>query len=256
MGVELEQDAINDTAELLSKTGWIPGKHVDGNYRITGSGMPQRDNLFTYLRVIRHAPGAVLWEKKWTKGVPSKNADATKYLEQHTGYSFPVLRPIKQGRVVRTLTASLRDNLDKEITVTGLKIKMYAGYIFSALTWNNVLTSEIENLSAQLAPELTKEKFDLLDEISQMYIPTDSDACEKVIVSFQQQLSLSEKDAAVILLAVAASHSPAQVNDAIIETIMKYMEPAGIVEIVVWLSVLQLLNRMSSYYALTGSYEG
>ena len=131
---------------------------------------------------------------------------------------------------------------------------MYTGYIFSSLTRNDVLKSEIKNLSAQLAPGLTNERFSLLEEISQIEIPADSAACKKIIDSIQQQFLVSEKEAAVMLLAVAVSHSPAQVNDSIIETIMKHMEPAGIVEIVVWLSVLQLLNRLSSYYRLTKAY--
>jgi alkylhydroperoxidase family enzyme len=50
------------------------------------------------------------------------------------------------------------------------------------------------------------------------------------------------------LLALSASHSPAQVNDAIIAVVLQQMQPAEIVEIIVWLSVLQLLNRMSSYF--------
>src|SRR5947209_12063597 len=103
---------VNDTAELLSKTGWQPGIHADNGYSITKSATPQQDNLFTYLRVIRQAPGAVIWEKKWTRNVPSDYNSAGEYLKQHTGYSFPVLKPVKEGRVVRTLTTALRDNLD------------------------------------------------------------------------------------------------------------------------------------------------
>src|SRR4026207_1620059 len=66
IGVELEQETINDVAELLSKTGWQPGIHAVNGYSITRSTIPQQDNLFTYLRVIRQAPGALVWEKKWT----------------------------------------------------------------------------------------------------------------------------------------------------------------------------------------------
>ena len=131
---------------------------------------------------------------------------------------------------------------------------MYAGYIFGTLVWNDVLTSEIKNLSSHSAPELNNETYTSLDEISQMEIPADSAACNKVIASLQQQLLLTEKEAAVILLAVAASYSPAQVNDVVVKTISNYMEPAGIVEIIVWLSVLQLLNRLSSYYTLISAY--
>jgi len=78
---------------------------------------------------------------------------------------------------MRTLTTVLRDNLDKGLTETGLKMKMYAGFIFSTLVWNDVLTSEIKNLSSHLAPELNNERYTSLEKISQMEIPTDSDTC-------------------------------------------------------------------------------
>lgn len=256
MGVELEQEAINDTAELLSATGWQPGIHARNGYRVTRPGAPGQDNFFTYLRVIRQAPGAVLWEKKWTRGVPSDRRAAAIHLQQHTGYGFPILAPVKEGRVMRTLTAVLRDNLDPSLSVTGLKIKMYAGYIFSTLVRNERLATETRNLAASLAPGLSNGTYQLLDEISQMEIPADSAGCKTVMASLQQQLSLTEKEAAAILLAVSASYSPAQHNDAIIETVLNHMEPAGIVETVVWLSVLQLLNRLSSYYTLTNAYHG
>jgi len=133
-------------------------------------------------------------------------------------------------------------------------MKMYPGYIFSTMVWNDLLKSEIKNLSSQIVPELNNEKYTRLDNISQMEIPTDTATCNGAIASLQQELLLTEKEAAVIILAVAASQSPAQINNAVVETISKYMEPAGIVEIIVWLSVLQLLNRLSSYYTLINKY--
>ena len=68
IGVELEQDAINDTAALLSQTGWQAGIHAMNGYRITKNATPEKDNLFTYLRVIRHAPGADSLGKAMDKG--------------------------------------------------------------------------------------------------------------------------------------------------------------------------------------------
>lgn len=254
MGVELEQEALNNTAPLLLKTGWSPGIHTRNGYQVTNSGVPQEDNLSTYLRVIRQAPGAVLWEKKWTRHVPSDYRNAGEYLQQHTGSSFSILAPVKQARVVRTLTAVLRDNLNAAESATGLKMKMYAGYIFSTLVLNNRLSTEIKHLSLRWAPELSNATYQLLEEISGMEIPVESTTCKSAILSLQQQLSLSEREAAIVLLAVVSSHSPAQTNDAIIETVLNYLEPAGIVETVVWLSVLQLLNRLSSYYTLTNAY--
>lgn len=247
-GVELEQGAINDTADLLSQTGWQPGIHANNGFHVTNPGTPQQDSILTYLRVIRHAPGAVLWEKQWIKGVPSEYIAAAAYLKGHTGYSFPILKPVQEGRVIRTITTVLRDNLDKNLSVTGLKIKMYAGYIFSYLVQNDELISMITGLSAHVTSELNDEQRNRLVQIVQMEIPADSVGCKEAIILIQQQLSLTEKEAAAVLLSLAAAYSPAQVNDAIIETALKHMEAAAIVEIVVWLSILQLLNRLSSFY--------
>jgi hypothetical protein len=254
MGVELEQDAINDTAALLSKTGWSPGKHVNGDYGITKATTPKYDNLLTYLRVIRQAPCAISLEKKWTRGVPASYPSAAAYLREHTGYSFPILKPITQPRVVRAITTVLSENLNKELTKVGLKTKMLSGYIFIKLLLNDALTIEVKNMAAHFALELDDEAYHVLDEIAQMEIPVDTVACDEAMAFFQQQLFLTQKEAAALLLTIAAAPSPSFVNEAVIETSLTHLEPESIVEIIVWLSVLQMLHRMSSYYTLVKAY--
>ena len=250
MGIELEQDAINDTAAVLSQTGWNPGKHVKGEYHITKATTPKQDNLLTYLRVIRQAPGAISLEKKWTHGIPDKYSLAAVYLREHTGYSFPILKPVTQGRVMRVITKVLCDNLDKELTEVGLKAKVLTGYIFTRVVSNDALTSEVKNMAAQITRELDAATCSFLDDIACMEIPTDVVSCKKAMTSFQQSFTLTEKEAAVLLLAIAAAPSPSQVNDAVIETVLTHLAPAGIAEIIVWLSVLQLLHRLNCYHAL------
>lgn len=254
MGVELEQDAINDTAAVLSQTGWSPGYHVKGDYRITKATTPKQDSLLTYLRVIRQAPGAIALEKKWTRGVPDNYASAGEYLRERTGYSFPLLKPIQQGRVVRAITTVLGDNLNKELTVVGLKIKMLAGYIFTKVVSNDDLTIEVKNMAMHVAPLLDEETYIILDEMARLEIPTNRLGCKEIMTSLQQQLALTEQEAAAMLLAIAAAPSPAQVNDAVMETVLTLVEPAGIVEMIVWLSVLQLLHRLTSYYTLVKAF--
>jgi len=254
MGVELEQDTINGTAALLSQTGWNPGKHVNGEYRTTKSTTHKPDNLLTYLRVIRQAPGAILLEKKWTRGVPDNSSSAGAYLQEHTGYSFPILKNVTPGRVVRAITTVLRDNLNKEITEVGLKTKMLAGYIFARVMLNDTLTTEVRNMAVHFAQEFNDETFKKLDEISQIEIPTDITASTKLMASLKQKLGISEKEAVAAILAIAAAPSPASVNDAVIETVLTHLNPASIVEIIVWLSVLQLLHRLGSYYALVKKF--
>lgn len=254
MGIELEQDALNDTASVLAPTGWQPGQHVNGTFRVTKKTNPKRDNLLTYLRVIRQAPGAIALEKKWTRGVPEQFPAVGEYLREHTGYSFPLLKPVNQGRVLRAITTVLKDNLNRELSTVGLKIKMIAGILFCKVVANASLDSEVTHLAAQLAPELNEEIHNKLQEIAFLEIPASADACKEQVVFFQQHLAVSDKEAAALLLAMAAAPSPAQVNDAVLETVVAQVEPSGIVELIVWLSVLQLLHRLSSYYSAVQAY--
>ena len=248
MGIELEQESLNDTADILMQTGWTPGKHVNGEYRVN-KVIPEQDNLFTYLRVIRQAPGAVMLEKKWTTKVPSKYEEVSEFLKQHTGYSFPLLKPITKSRVIRAITTVLRDNLDKDTSKIGMKSKMIAGYIFTKVVSNPALSEEIRNLSSHITPELNEVNFNNLEKLSKVVIPTDSLGCGNAIDLFHRQLDITEKQAAVALLALSASPSPAQVNEAVIASITKYLDPPEIVETIVWLSVLQLLHRLNTYYS-------
>ena len=221
IGVELEQDAINDTAALLSQTGWQAGIHALNGYRITKNPTPKKDDLFTYLRVVRHAPGAILWEKQWVKGVPSHYEKSAEYLVQHTGYNFPLLMPVKQPRVIRTLTAALRDNLNKNQTQTGLKINVFAAVIFSEQALSNSLTAEIKSMAGHLTPELNDDIYDSLRGVARTEIPADGIACKALLADMQRQFLITETEAALMLLAIGASHCPALMNDVVIETVFE-----------------------------------
>ncbi len=250
IGVELEQEAINDTADLISKTGWKAGKHVNGEYKVTEKSTLKSDTFMTYLRVIRQAPGAIRLEKKWTKGVPDKYAQATEYLKEKTNHDFPILKNIVQPRVVLALTTVLRDNLNADTTDVGLATKNLSGYVFSRVVQNDKLAAEIRSMSVNYTPQPGEEVFDTLDQIARQDVPTDVSRCKEWMASIRKHSGISEKGAAVLLLARTAAPSPAEVNDAVIEATTPHISPAGIVEIIVWLSVLQLLHRLGSYYAV------
>jgi alkylhydroperoxidase family enzyme len=248
VGVELEQEAINDTATLLLKTGWKPGKHINGQIDLTQAATSAYDSLLTYLRVVRQAPGAILLERKWTKGIPDTYVKASIYLKEQTGYSFPMLQHISQKRVIRTLTTVLADNLNKANTEVGLPAKFLAGYVFASKVFNTELAAEVRSMAGYLTPQLGDDIFKKLYQIAQQSTPVDSAACNQMIASITGHGQLSEKEAAAILLAMAASPSPAEVNDQVINTVSAHLSPACIVETMVWVAVLQLLHRMGSYY--------
>jgi len=253
MGVELEQDAINDVGALLSENGWNPRQHVSGKMDTTKSTLPRTDSLLTYLKVVKQAPGAIRLEKEWTRGVPDSYPAASDYLKKHTGYAFPILKHISRKRVIRALTTVLRDNLDKEKTVVGLGSKCLAAYVFAAVVSNNELKTATRAIAKHLAPEFGDDVYEQLDKVAQEEIPNDMDEANKIITHLLSLPNLSRKDGAVVLLARSASTSPTMVNDTVIEICTAELTPASIVEIMVWLSVQQLLSRLGSYYTANGS---
>jgi alkylhydroperoxidase family enzyme len=62
---------------------------------------------------------------------------------------------------------------------------------------------------------------------------------------------LSAKETAALLLAKAASTSPASVSEITVATVSPTLASDEIVEIVVWLSLLQTLNRLYSFLEVT-----
>jgi alkylhydroperoxidase family enzyme len=62
---------------------------------------------------------------------------------------------------------------------------------------------------------------------------------------------------AALLLARAASPSPAAVNTDIVNTCRQAaLSPQAIVELIAWISVLQMLHRLSSFFTADTAAEG
>ncbi len=75
--VELEKETVAEVKTLLESTGWKAGKHTPADTQIPLSATSSPvDNLKTYLRVVQQVPAALYLEKKWTKGIPDRYAEA------------------------------------------------------------------------------------------------------------------------------------------------------------------------------------
>ncbi len=120
MGVELEADTRSEVQIYLEAKDWKSSINAP---------VPSIDSLQTYLRVLKLAPSAIGLEKTWTKGVPNSYRLAGAFLEQHTGYSFPLLDKLTHKRAIRALTTILRDNLDPENSEIGIANKCLAGLV-------------------------------------------------------------------------------------------------------------------------------
>ncbi len=227
IGVELEPTTFAETRALMG-AGWSPRKAGrDLDLASAPTAAPERDSLWTKARVVPLAPGARKLDKEWQRGVPDAWADVGPWLRQRTGHDFPVLSRLRSSRVIRAVAMMLRDNLDPATSVIGLETKILAGIIFASVVEDESLEQEVRALAARHGVSA-----DALDAAKRAEVP-----------------SLNRQRRALLSLARAASTSPARVDAAIVRECQEAgLSAAGIVELITWLSVLQMMHRLSSYF--------
>jgi alkylhydroperoxidase family enzyme len=231
IGVELEQPVL---AEVKTTIGpeWDPGAAGAAlPDDVTAKPPPRSDGLRTKLRVVPLIPGVVRLDAQWQKGVPKTWPAAGEFLRERVGHDFPVLSRLRHKRAVRAITTMLRDNLDASTSVIGLDVKVLAGLVFCTVVADEPLAADMRALAGPGA-EL---------EAALHYARCGDDA------------ALPPGDAelhALLKLARAASPSPAELDAETVAACRESGLSAGaIVELITWLSVLQMLHRLSCFYA-------
>lgn len=249
IGVELEVSAMNDVWHILQPHGWSPGKHSTAeNLSQVSATTTIKDSLKTYIHVLKQAPGALRIERQWTQGIPDKPDQAQAYLQAKLGYSFPLLSHIKKKRVVRALTTILRDNLDAEKSVVGLRTKLLCGYIFTTVIGNSRLNHESLTLTKLLDPHLSERSLQAIQDIAHSVVPQEKTDCQQQLTDIVKSSEFSNAEVAAFILTRAMSDSPADVNTAILSDIAPLLSPEALVELTVWIAIQQLMHRLQSYY--------
>ncbi len=256
MGIQLEEEAVADVQALLRPKGWNPGKHLweteleaglEQEGRPLSAAAPEWttvdnsedipvDGVRTYLRVFRQAPGAVRLEKGWTKGVSGRIGPVLLMLEEEIGYAFPVLGTLRGHKVVKAIATALRDNLDANRSVIGLETKLLAGLVYAGEVKNELLQSEMMLLIDLLVPNANPAKLAAIRRFAA------APAQESVVPS-----GLDTRAAAAVMLAKSASPSPSMVSEITVAMVHPTLSSAEIVELIVWLSLLQTLNRLYTF---------
>jgi hypothetical protein len=175
-------------------------------------------------------------ESRWTKGVPDRWPEVGTYLEARTGHGFPLLGKLRHKRAIRALATILRDNLDPATSVIGLQTKTLAGLVYATVVGDATLAHEARLLAARFAPELDEGTIEAVRRFA-------ADA------TVSAPPGLPKDRAASLVLARAASPSPAEIGAALLDELTPLLTPAGIIELMVWLSVQQLLHRLICFYA-------
>ena len=232
LGVELEQSVVAETAHTLGPE-WSPGKAG----ALLGPTLPTRpappvDGWRTRLRLLPLLPAAIRFDCRWQRGVPSRWPAVGGFLRERTGHDFPVLGRLRSSRVRRSIASMLRENLDPATSVVGIDVKVLAGAVFAEIVEDQQLAGDVRALGRRAGVDDRR-----LDDAVAVARGDDT------------RLPADGGTAAVVMrLARAASYSPARVDPATVAACRDGgLSAAAVVEVVTWLSVLQLLHRLTCF---------
>lgn len=240
ISVPLEVEAINDVADLIEPSGWDIGKAGWRNgAKPRATSIVPRDSMSVYARVVRNGPKATIIERNWTKHMPKSAPDLRRYLLETRHIDVPLLSQMRHGKSIRGLAAMLDQNLDPATSEIGLGNKALAGLVYASMVGDEALIelnrsvangSGVDKASANAAVAVGADPAFLLR----------NDA-ERVSVGDNEQTE------AVVRLAHAISPSPAVTTDEIAAATVETLSSAEVVEVAVWISVLQLMHRISRF---------
>jgi alkylhydroperoxidase family enzyme len=156
------------------------------------------------------------------------------FLRERTGHDFPALSRLHHRRAVRSVATMLRENLDPASTVIGLDTKILAGIVFAEVVADEALAGDVRAMAARHA--VTNVQMDAAARFAR----SEGDAAVP---------DENPRRRAALTLSRAASPSPARIDAAVVATCREAgLSAPAIVELVCWLSVLQLLHRLSCFY--------
>ena len=252
VGVELEPEAIDDVSDLIGPTGWSIGQHGwNGVGNETGGGdgnggsdhdgntddddLPPTDSLATALQVIRNVPGAIRLERRWMAGLPKDPVLLRRHITDTYGFDEPLLTTLGHARTRRALATVLRHNLDSTQSEVGIGLKALTGLVFAHHARNHHLIAQSEQLA---------NRSGLSRSVIESAAPYRPDAPDADLAK------LDDRTRTALAVAFQMAPSPAKVDDATAEAADRHLSPSEVVEIAVWISVLQLIHRLTIYYGL------
>lgn len=232
LGVELEPEAIDDVANLIEPTGWSAGQHEwasgEGGLRPSdGAAAPAADSFGTAFPVLRNAYGAIKLDRRWHAGIPKDPAKARALIAE-AGFDEPLLETLRHGRPRRALAATLNHNLDPAQSAMGVADKALTGLVFAKVVGSDHLATQARALAAHHGAAA-----DLIDAVDAY----DPDGARSDLID--------DRLAAALRVANAFGPSPAQVSPETVAEAAGALKPDEIIELTVWISVSQLIHRLT-----------
>jgi alkylhydroperoxidase family enzyme len=237
VGVELEQSVVSEVSSSMG-ADWSPGKA--GTF--LDPAAPERpapavDGLRTRLRLLPLLPAAIRFDRRSQRETPSGWPEVAAFLTERTGHGFPVLERLHSRRARRSMASILGQNLDPSTSVVGVDLKVLIGAIFAEIVDDERLADDVRALARHAG--------------------IDSERLRGAVAFGRGDdttaTAFTESESASLTLAGAASYSPARIDASTVEACQEAgLSPASIVEIISWLSVLQMLHRLTCYLTVVG----
>ncbi|HKH44742.1 MAG TPA: hypothetical protein VKM72_08770 [Thermoanaerobaculia bacterium] len=254
LGIDLELASVDEVAAVLHPIGWDPGKHrVSDEQPADPSLQPLpggRDTLATKLGILRHLPAAIRLEQSWTRGVPSRWPAVGTYLKERIGHDFPLLARVRSRRAVRAIATVLRDNLTEADSRLGLRVKHLAGLVYASVVEDEPLAREIRAMAARATPPVEDETLEAVARFGAEPGDLAESGLSGAIARLASLPGLDANAALALVLAKAVSPSPARVPEWLIPRVAEGLSPEAQVELVVWISVQQMLHRLGSFHSV------
>ena len=250
-GVDLEPAAVEEVSATLLPTGWTPGKHrVAAEASANPALQPRpsgRDTLATKLAFLRHVPAALRLEGTWTRGVPSRWPAVGTYLKEQTGHDFPLLAKVSSQRAVKAIATVLRDNLSAANSRLGQGVKILAGLVYASVVGNETLAGEARKLALRTHPPVAEETLQAVARFAAEPMAESDSGIEAARSSLAGLAGVNGEAALALLLAKAVSPSPATVPPALLAEVAETLSPEAQIELLVWVSIQQMLHRLGSF---------
>ena len=250
LGIDLELASVDEVAAVLHPIGWNPGKHRVSDEQPADPALQPlpggRDTLATKLGILRHLPAAIRLEQSWTQGAPARWPAVGTYLKERTGHEFPLLARVRSRRAVRAIATVLRDNLTEAGSHLGLRVKHLAGLVYASVVEDEPLAREVRAMAAEATVDA-----ETLEAVARFGAEKDElseNGTSDAIARLASLPGLDVNAALALVLAKAVSPSPAMVPAPLIARVAESLSPEAQVELVVWVSVQQMLHRLGSFY--------
>ena len=211
VGLEIEQPVLDDV-QIVESDGSHPAPPVDG--------------LRSRLRILPLLPAAIRYDRRAQRGMPRSSAAVSRALSETVGHDFPVLAGLRSARARRAIATMLRYNLDPAPSIIGIRTKVVAGAVYAAAVGDAHLAADVEALANHLA------------------LPVE--LLTAAAAYGRDEVPAPEAEAALALVR-EASLSPVTLSTATVRDCAQDLAPSAIIELVTWLSVLQLLHRLTRY---------